>query len=390
MRIGIFCLVLGYVLSQFYRAFLAVMAPALEADVGATAEQLADASGLWFLAFAALQLPVGWALDRTGPRRTAAVLLGLCGGGGALVFGLAQAPWQIMAGMALIGAGCAPVLMASLYIFARVFPPAVFGTAAGVIIGVGSIGNLGAALPMAWAVETFGWRESVLALAAITFATAAAILRFVPDPPRAGVSAGAGSFRGILASRAIWLILPLMAVHAAPASGIRGLWVGPYFTDVFGADAAGVGQATLIMAVAMVAGAFAYGPLDRVFRTRKGVVLVGNLLCTAALMALWAAPGSGWWAAAALIAAVGAFGASFPMLMAHGRALFPTHLVGRGVTLLNLFAIGGVGVAQVASGRVHGSVPGGGADAYGLLFGFFGLILLAGCVIYAFAQDRRD
>jgi hypothetical protein len=36
MRAGIAFLIVAYMLSQFYRAFLAVLAPALEADIGAT------------------------------------------------------------------------------------------------------------------------------------------------------------------------------------------------------------------------------------------------------------------------------------------------------------------------------------------------------------------
>ena len=82
MRAGIVCLILGYVLSQFYRAFLAVLTPVLTAELGATAEDLAAASGLWFLAFALMQIPVGEALDRIGPRRTTAVLLVIGGAGG--------------------------------------------------------------------------------------------------------------------------------------------------------------------------------------------------------------------------------------------------------------------------------------------------------------------
>ena len=74
MRAGIAVLVAAYVLSQFYRAFLAVLAPVLAAEIGAGADDLAVASGVWFLAFALAQIPVGWALDRIGPRMTAAVL----------------------------------------------------------------------------------------------------------------------------------------------------------------------------------------------------------------------------------------------------------------------------------------------------------------------------
>ncbi len=69
MRAGIAFLVVAYTLSQFYRAFLAVLSPVLEAEIGATTGDLARASGLWFAAFALMQLPVGWALDRLGPRR---------------------------------------------------------------------------------------------------------------------------------------------------------------------------------------------------------------------------------------------------------------------------------------------------------------------------------
>ncbi|MCZ8152827.1 MAG: MFS transporter, partial [Rhodobacteraceae bacterium] len=66
MIAGIAALVAAYVLSQFYRAFLAVLAPVLEVEIGAGAEDLAAASGLWFLVFAAMQIPVGSALDRVG------------------------------------------------------------------------------------------------------------------------------------------------------------------------------------------------------------------------------------------------------------------------------------------------------------------------------------
>jgi len=151
MRAGIITLMLGYVLSQFYRAFLAVLTPVLETDLGASKADLATASGAWFLAFALMQIPVGEALDRIGPRRTTAAAL-LVGAVGAALFAMAETPAMLSVAMALIGVGCSPVLMASFYIFARTFTPAVFGTLAGVTIGVGSLGNIAASLPLTLAV----------------------------------------------------------------------------------------------------------------------------------------------------------------------------------------------------------------------------------------------
>ena len=392
MKIGISFLVIAYVLSQFYRAFLAVLSPLLERDLGALPEDLALSSGLWFLTFALMQIPVGSALDGIGPRRVAAWLLGVAGAGGALVFGLAQAPWHIHVAMILIGIGCSPVLMASYYIFGRIYPARVFATLAGAIIGFGTLGNLAGAWPLAWAAETFGWRAAVLTLAAATLIVALAVGRLVQDPPPLEQgAAGRGSVFDLLKIRALWLILPLMAVNYLPAAAIRGLWAGPFFADVYGASAIDIGWITLAMALAMVAGSFAYGPLDRVFGTRKWVVLVGNLMAAACILTLWAVPAIGLLPATALVAGIGLFGSSFPLMVAHGRSFFPPHLLGRGVTLMNLFGIGGVGVLQTLSGRLHRAIEPVPPEApYQAIFLLFGLLLLAGCAVYLFSQDRTD
>lgn len=392
MKLSLFFLVLGYLLSQFYRSFLAVLAGLLQTDIGVSADDLAFSSGLWFLVFALMQLPVGWALDSFGPRRTTALMLGLGGTGGAVVFALAQNAVHVHLAMALLGVGCAPVLMAAYFIFARSFSPAIFATLAGSVIGFGSLGNILGALPMAWAAEAFGWRPSIFALAVVTALVSAVIWMVVQDPPKAESPGGAkGSLLDLLRIPALWLLVPLLAVNYAPAAGLRGLWAGPFYTDVYGASATGIGQVTLLMAFAMIAGNFAYGPLDRLLGTRKGVVLGGNLCGVLCLGALWLFPLSGFWQAGILLAAVGFFGASFPMIMAHGRSFFPAHLTGRGVTLLNLFSIGGVGLLQMISGRVHASAPEAPPEAaYQALFLFFGVLLLVGCIIYAFSKDRTD
>ena len=277
MKAGMFFLVTAYVLSQFYRAFLAVLSPVLEAEIGAGPGDLAIASGLWFVSFAAMQIPIGWALDSIGPRRTACGLLALGGGGGAVVMALAQGPAAIWVAMVLIGIGCAPVLMASYYILARNYPPVVFATLAGVIVGVGSLGNIAAALPTAWAVEAFGWRQTLWGLAAITLVTAAAIALTVHDPdmPDGGKK---GRLIDILRIRGLWPVLAMMLVCYAPAAGIRGLWSGPYLADVFAADVTRIGTATLIMGLAMVLANFIYGPLDRLLGTRKWIIFTGNLM----------------------------------------------------------------------------------------------------------------
>ncbi|WP_424979623.1 MFS transporter [Leisingera sp. S232] len=394
MQAGLILLCLAYVLSQFFRAFLAVLSAVLGQDIGAAPDDLAFASGMWFLSFAAMQLPVGWALDHIGPRKTASLLLLLGGSGGAAVFAAATAPAHVSIAMFLIGIGCAPVLMASYYIFARQYPPARFATLAAVMLGVGSVGNLVASYPTALAVDLFGWRGTLAGLAAVSALVAAGIFLTVSDP---GKPEGEhkGSVLDLLKMPVMWAIFPLMLVAYAPSGALRGLWIGPYLNDVYGLSTPEIGVATLVMGAAMIAGTFAYGPLDRVLGTRKWLILGGNVLACAALGGLILAAGAPVWLPVAMMALIGFFGASFPVIMAHGRAFVPPHLAGRGVTLLNLFGIGGVGIMQFATGRIHAEMAA--ADRlpsdpgpYTGIFGFFLAFLVLGCAIYLLSRDSLD
>jgi predicted MFS family arabinose efflux permease len=391
MRAGIAFLIAAYMLSQFYRAFLAVLAPALEADLGATTEDLARASGLWFMAFALMQLPVGWALDTLGPRRTASVLFLIGAAGGAVVFATAQTPGMITLAMILIGIGCAPILMSTYYIFARTLPAAIFGTLAGLTVGVSSLGNILSAAPMAWAVDSFGWRETVWGFAIFTALIGVGIAALVRDPPKPE-GEPRGSLLDLIATPALWPILIAMFVCYAPAAGVRGLWISPYVAEVHGAALTQIGIATLVMGLAMVAGNFVYGPIDRWLGTRKIPILIGNLAVALLAPVAVAHSPSGFTGAIIIFALIGLFGASYPIVISHGRSFLPPHLTGRGVTLLNLFGMGGAGVMQFASGPVYANLAEGSgpAEAFGPLFALFALVILIGMAAYLFARDRTD
>jgi len=146
------------------------------------------------------------------------------------------------------------------------------------------------------------------------------------------------------------------------------------------------------MSVAMAAGNFIFGPLDRIIPSRKAIVMGGNLagVISVGLLILFA--GNSVVVSAILLAAVGVCGATFVVIIAHAKTFFPEHLMGRGVTLLNLFGIGGVGIFQSLSGSVYtgASTELAPVAAYQVLFGFFGVALLFGCMVYAFSRDGRN
>ena len=395
LRLGLLALLFGYVMSQFYRACLAVLTPVLNNEIGATAADLSLASGLWFLTFALMQFPVGWSLDKFGPRLTASVLLAIGGGGGAAIFAIATNPFHVQIAMSFIGIGCAPVLMASYFILARSFPPALFATIGGALIGIGTMGNLASAAPLALAAEAFGWRESLWTLCAITLTIAFAIWLFVGKTEASAQAQdsqeASDGFLTIFKISALWFIAPLMFFSYAAAAGLRGLWAGPYMQDIFAQDASGIGFVTLAMGAGMSVGSFIYGPLDRFFGTRKWVILGGNLGTLLSLLGLALLPDLSLIGATSLLTLVGVFGMSYPLMMAHGRSFIPAHLTGRGVSMLNLCSIAGVGTMQALSagafdyGAAHTITAG-----YQALFLFFAVPLALASGVYLFSQDNMD
>lgn len=392
MIAGIFSLCLAYVLSQFFRSFLAVLTGILSQDIGATPDDLSTASGLWFLSFAIMQIPVGGALDRIGPRLTSAVLFLIGGAGGAALFALAQTALHVKLAMLLIGIGCSPVLMASYYIVARTYSPKIFATLAATIIGIGSIGNLAGSVPLVWVVQSYGWRETLWCLSVFSALLAITALVFVRNPPPAPTTQS-GRFSDLLKMPVLWWIIPLVFVNYMPVAALRGLWIGPYLVDTFAASAAQVGNASMMMSLAIIAGTFAYGPLDRVFGTRKWVIFTGNVAVLVALVALLAFGNVSYSIAVILFTMIGFFGMSFPMIVAHGRAFAPPHIAGRGVTLMNLFSISGVGFFQVISGKIQAaevSIGITGAARYHDILLTMIVLLGVSLLIYAFSQDNLD
>lgn len=366
----------------------------LTRDLGLDAAGLGTLLAAWFAAFAAAQIPVGMALDRFGPRWTLATGLGAASLGAVGLAGAGGLGGATVA-MALNGAGCAPVLMAGYYLIARNYPLDRFATLSSILLGLGSLGDPVSGMPLALAAQNWGWRSAVAcsgAVAALATVGAALLLR---DPPRAGRPGGLSRLRSItsvIALRSLWPIVPLGFTAYAAVASTRGIWITPYLESVHGLDRTAASTAATAMGLSMAGGALLYAPLNRMLGGPKRTAALGIFVATAAWLGLglWGDRSSSL--AIGLLLAVGWFGAPFAMLMAHARSFMPTHVVGVGISMMNVVFMGGVSVGQWLSGRYveaaeRAAVP---PDAlYGHLFLAFGAVLVVTLAIYAFAPPER-
>src|SRR6202047_3804098 len=98
--------VAGYYLAYLFRTINAVIAAPLATELGLSAGDLGLLTSVYFLTFAAAQIPIGILLDRYGPRRVQRVLVVIAAIGSAL-FAVSDHFWMLLVGRALIGLGVA-------------------------------------------------------------------------------------------------------------------------------------------------------------------------------------------------------------------------------------------------------------------------------------------
>jgi predicted MFS family arabinose efflux permease len=394
--IGLTALAFAYLLSQFYRSAIAVIARLVAQDLGLDQALLGALSSAWFIAFAAMQIPVGVLLDRYGPRRTVSGLM-IFAVIGAIVFATATTQGVAIAGQALIGIGCAPIFMGSLHAVSHWFARERFTSLSSLVLAFATVGILLSARPFGQLVEWIGWREAYMIVAAVTAAAALAVA-FLARGRGGDVTdqAAATSWRSAIAGvgealriRALWPIFPLNFAGYSSLITVRGLWGGPYLSDVFGFSLRDVGNWLFAFTLAMVAGTLVYGWMQRPNRS-KLLVQIGSwgIVIGLAVLAIW--PAAGLAATASGLALIAFFGSTYVVLMAQAKHFLPDRLIGRGLASMNFVSFAGAGIIQAATGAVAQTALDHGASAaasYGALFGFMAVLLAAVTIIHGFSRN---
>ena len=172
----------AYTLSQFFRSYIAVIAPELSRDLGLGPSGFGWLSSVFFLSFAVAQIPVGIAFDRYGVGRPSMILM-ILGIFSALLFAAAPHPTFSMIAQSGLGFACAPLYMGLIYYAARHLHDHRYVQVISMVGAVGSVGALLAATPLGWATEVIGWRISVGLSAILALIAALSLYRWVDDRP---------------------------------------------------------------------------------------------------------------------------------------------------------------------------------------------------------------
>jgi predicted MFS family arabinose efflux permease len=392
----------AYVASHFFRAANVTIGLELMRDLAIGPEALGALTGAFFFGFSAMQIPCGVLFDHFGPRRTVASLL-ILATIGAAIFTLAPTWPILLTGRVLMGAGFGVMLIGSMVVISRWFPPDRFSTLTAMVLSIGLLGNLVATTPLAWASQAIGWRTvfgAVVVFIAIATIAVWLVVRdappghpFLDRTPEAPHQMLQGLIE-VLSNPRLRPILAMNFCNYACTFTVQGLWGGAFLREVYGLSPIEAGNVLLAAVITYQLGIVSFGPLDRVLDTRKWIAIGGTMVTISMLATLALASHPPAWVPIGAIVAIGFFSASSTMVMTHGRGIFPDRLIGRGIATINTAVMLGVACMQTLSGIIVGGfeplADGARSEtAYRALFGVLTVVLITAVAIYSRSQDVK-
>jgi MFS family permease len=343
----------GYYLSYLFRTINALISGHLISDIGLGTADLGLLTSVYFLVFAAAQIPIGILLDRFGPRRVQSALL-LVAAAGAGLFAISTGLPSLLIARAMIGLGVAAALTAGLKSIVLWFPRERVALLNGYMIMLGSLGAVTATAPAEHLLAWMGWRQLFEILAAATSGTAVLIYIVVPERviiPSIGSTPA--TLSSVFGDRRFWRIAPLSATCVGSAWSLQGLWASPWLTDVEGFDRTGLVGQLFIMSIVLCGGAWLFGTLVHCIRRRGAgaetiLAVVAVLFIAAELILILRVPLPSIlpWSVVAIVGT--ATVVSFAVIADY----FPPELAGRANGALNVLHFGWAFLAQYATGLI--------------------------------------
>ena len=225
---------LGYFISTLLRAITATISPELVNEFNLSAGELGLLGGGYFLGFASVQIPLGYMLDRRGPRKIVSYFLSLTIVG-LLIFAFAQNFLTLLVSRIIIGVGVGACLMGPLTAYRIWYQDETQQRANSWMLMVGAIGMLSSSLPVQFFLPIIGWRNIFLLLAFITLVCIILIIIFIPQWTSKGNQKNDDAKLSIVWQNQFFRsVIPMGFFSTGGLFAIQTLWAGPWMIKVSG------------------------------------------------------------------------------------------------------------------------------------------------------------
>lgn len=259
-------------------------------DFGIKATHLGTLTGIFYVTYMAMQLPVGGLVDRYGAHRliltATALFAGAC-----FLFASAHAFSVLLLARLLMGFAGSFAFICSFKLAMIWFPPSMLGLLAGLIQCSGMLGAAFGEGPLSYVATQFGWRGLLTGIGVTTTLLALASFLVMRPPPKSKltpIGSWADLSKGlvqVLKNPQSWLNGLFAGLIFTPTLAFGEAWGALYLIQAKGFSLHQAGMAESFLFIGWVVGGIMVGSLSDWMQRRKPV-FYGSALVSACLFGL--------------------------------------------------------------------------------------------------------
>jgi MFS family permease len=228
----------GYFISCLLRAITATLSPLLTSEFNLLAGDLGLLAGGYFLGFASMQIPLGYLLDKHGPKKIVSSFL-LIAIIGTASFALAQSFAGLLISRILIGVGVSACLMGPLTGYRIWFADEYQQRGNSWMLMIASTGFVFSTLPVQILLPIIGWRWIFGGITILIFFVIILTLIFIPPWKKEEENnneKNTGSLSDVWKNKFFRSTIPLGLFNYGGIMAVQTLWAGPWMIRVAGYD----------------------------------------------------------------------------------------------------------------------------------------------------------
>ena len=192
-------------------------------------------SGVYYIGYSLMHLPVGIMLDRYGPKKimTGCILLTVIG-----MLPLLFADHWIypIAGRFLIGIGASAAILGVFKIIRMTFSEARFPRMLSLSVTIGLIGAIYGGGPVSYMLDTFGYQTVIQLFAATGFLLAMTTYWIIPDVKASPEGTVISDIKEVLSNYKVILSCVFAGLMVGTLEGFADVWGTVFFKQVYGFD----------------------------------------------------------------------------------------------------------------------------------------------------------
>ena len=192
-------------------------------------------SGVYYLGYSLMHIPIGIMLDRFGPRRvmTGCILLTVIG---MLPIIYAENWVYPILGRALIGIGSSAAILGTFKIIRMTFNERYFTRMLSFSVTIGLIGAIYGGAPLAYMCETLGYKAVVQILAYFGIFLALVTYCIVPNMKNCYQGSALSNLKEVLTNRRVVALCLFAGFMVGPLEGFADVWGSGFLKQVYGFD----------------------------------------------------------------------------------------------------------------------------------------------------------